>query len=76
MKHELRPVVIRIYLHECDEQEEGISCPPDLLIEEPRQKGENSILGGTAQKDGDKRRVGSEFIIEAGKALANAGNHV
>lgn len=72
MKHELRPIVVRIHLHECNEQEKGIGRPPDLLIEEPRQKGENSILGGAAKKDGDKRRVYIQNKVEASKALANA----
>lgn len=49
--------MLGIYLHECNEQEEGIGRPPDLLIEKPGQKGENSILGGTAKIDGDKRKV-------------------
>lgn len=43
-----------VYLHECDEQEEGISSPSDLLVEEPGQKGENPILGGTAEEDMEK----------------------
>lgn len=38
------------HLHECDEQEEGIGSPSDLLIEEPGQKSENPILGCTAEE--------------------------
>lgn len=49
--------MLGIHLHECDEQEEGIGRPPDLLIEKPGQKGEDSILGGTAKKGGNKREV-------------------
>lgn len=40
-----------VYLHECDEQEESIGCPSNLLIEEPGQESENPILGGTAEKN-------------------------
>lgn len=43
-----------VYLHECDEQEEGVSGPSDLLIQEPGQKGEDPILGGTAAEDRDR----------------------
>lgn len=39
------------HLHERDEQEEGVGRPPDLLIQEPGQKGEYAIFGGTAAKD-------------------------
>jgi len=46
-----------VYLHECDEQEEGVGSPPDLLIQEPRQEGENPILGRTAEGDKGKGNV-------------------
>lgn len=45
-----------VYLHECDEQEEGVGSAPDLLIQEPGQKGEHPILGGTAEEDEKKKR--------------------
>lgn len=46
--------VCGLYLHECDEQEKGVSSSPDLLVEEPGQKGENPILGGTTEKEVEK----------------------
>lgn len=39
-----------IYLHESDEQEEGIGGPSDLFIQEAGQKGEHPILGSTIKK--------------------------
>lgn len=50
-----------VYLHECDEQEEGVGSPPDLLIEEPGQKGENPILGGTVEEN--KERGEGDFTL-------------
>lgn len=38
-----------VYLHECNKEEEGVGSPPDLLVQEPGQKGEHPILGGTGQ---------------------------
>lgn len=43
-----------IYLHECDEQEEGVGGPPDLLVQEPGQEGEHPILGGTVGEDEER----------------------
>lgn len=39
-----------IYLHESDEQEEGVGGPSDLFIQEAGQKGEHSILGSTVKR--------------------------
>lgn len=47
-------VVCGLYLHECDEEEKGVSSSPDLLVEEPGQKGENPILGGTTEEEVEK----------------------
>lgn len=33
------------YLHQCDEEEEGVGCPPDLLVQESRQEREDPIFG-------------------------------
>lgn len=49
-----------VYLHECDEQEEGIGSTSDLLVQKAGQKGENPILGGAVEEDKqkkDKKRV-------------------
>lgn len=43
-----------VYLHERDEQEEGVGSPSDLLVEEPGQKGEDPILGGAAEEDEER----------------------
>lgn len=61
-----------VYLHESDEQEEGVGSAPDLLIEEPGQEGEDSILGGTAEEK-KKKTLYDLFIMrrrEPGNALA------
>lgn len=47
IEHHKEPVT---NLHECDEQEEGVGRPSDLLIQEPGQKGKYAIFGGTAAK--------------------------
>lgn len=44
-----RHFVRLVYLHECDEEEEGVGSPPDLLVQEAGQKGEHPILGGTGR---------------------------
>lgn len=54
-----------VYLHECDEQEEGVGRPPDLLIEEPGQEGENPIFGGTAGEDKKKGDLHFVYITTA-----------
>lgn len=59
-----------IYLHECDEQEEGVGSPPDLLIQEARQKGEDPILGGAAEADDAHFQQ-----TEQGSVVARAGIH-
>lgn len=46
------------YLHEGDEQEEGVGGPTNLLVQEPRQEREHPILGGTAEKQ-DRRSIKS-----------------
>lgn len=56
-----RHFVHEVYLHECDEQEEGVGCPPDLLIQETGQKGEHPVLGGTAAED--KKREDIFFFL-------------
>lgn len=33
------------YLHQCDEEEEGVGRPPDLLVQESRQEREDPIFG-------------------------------
>lgn len=55
---------VPVYLHECNEQEEGVGSPPDLLIQEPGQKGEDSILGGAAERTRARPK----------SALVNLGN--
>ncbi len=52
-----------VYLHECDEQEEGVGSSPDLLIQEPGQKREDPILGGAAE--GDKERGDFTFCLHS-----------
>lgn len=68
-----------VYLHERNEQEESISSSPDLLIEEPGQKGENPVLGGTAGKDREKGNftifLHPGFQVEPDSALAKGGIH-
>lgn len=44
-----------VHLHECDEQEEGVGGPSDLLVQKPGQKGENPVLGGAAEEESDKK---------------------
>lgn len=41
---------ILLYLHECDEQEEGVGSPSDLFIQEAGQEGEHSIFGSTIKR--------------------------
>lgn len=41
---------ILLYLHECDEQEEGVGSPSDLFIQEAGQEGEHSIFGSTTKR--------------------------
>lgn len=41
---------IKVYLHKCNEEEEGIGSSSDLLIQKPGQKGENPIFGGTEKE--------------------------
>lgn len=45
-----------VYLHECDEQEEGIGSTSDLLVQKARQKGENPILCGAVEEDSENKR--------------------
>lgn len=33
------------YLQECNEEKEGIGCPPELWVEEPGKEGEDIIFG-------------------------------
>lgn len=58
-----RHFVHEVYLHESDEQEEGVGRPPDLLIQETGQKGEHPVLGGTTAED--KKREDILFYIQA-----------
>lgn len=39
-----------LYLHECDEQEEGVGGPSDLFVQEAGQKGEHPIFGSTVER--------------------------
>lgn len=34
------------YLQECNEEKEGIGCPPELWVEEPGKEGDDVIFGG------------------------------
>lgn len=33
------------YLQQCNEEKEGIGCPPELRVEEPGKEGEDIIFG-------------------------------
>lgn len=59
-----------VYLHECDEKEEGVGSPPDLLIQETGQKGEHPILGGTTAEDKKERRLVFFYIQADGETHA------
>ena len=43
------------YLQEGDEEEEGVSCPSELGVEEPRQESKNIILGRAAEEKQNRR---------------------
>lgn len=43
-----------VYLHESDEQEEGVGGPSDLFIQEAGQKGEHAILGSAVKRKENK----------------------
>lgn len=40
------------YLHESDEEKESISRPPDLFIQEPRQKGKDPVFSRAREGKG------------------------
>lgn len=42
------------YLHQGDEEEEGVSSPPDLLVQEARQEREDPIFGRADGGQGQK----------------------
>ena len=70
-----------VYLHECDEQEEGVGSPPDLLIQESGQKGEDTILCGTTEEEHKERKyltlcLHSKDEEEPNSALAKCINGV
>lgn len=39
-----------LYLHERDEQEEGVGGPSDLFVQEAGQKGEDPVFGSTVKR--------------------------
>lgn len=44
------PVLGVAYLHQGDEEEEGVGGPADLLVQETRQEGEHPVLSGTEEE--------------------------
>lgn len=58
------------YLQECNEEKEGVGCPPELRVEESREKGENVIFGRAEEPSQARRNevmVGSKMRQEREK---------
>lgn len=55
-----------LYLHECDEQEEGVGSPSDLFIQETGQKGEHPIFGSTIRR---KKQNNFKYLCSDGRIM-------
>lgn len=62
------------YLQQCNEEKEGVGCPPELWVEEPGKEGEDVIFGcaedGIKQEtrprveEGDKRERDKWLVLK------------
>lgn len=48
------------YLQECNEEKEGVGCPPELWVEEPGEEGEDIVFGCAENRIEQQTRWQSE----------------
>lgn len=44
------------YLQQCNEEKEGVGCPPELRVEEPGKEGEDIVFGCAEDGTGQRTR--------------------